>query len=118
MSIPTYLTLGEIARQTGLSYDIVRHVVVKKRHVPSVKQGKIYLVHKKHLAKVVSRQNGQSQHPLHHKWRSIRYRGLCGRGWREFNQFIVDVERLPGEGSQLRRIDLTKKYSKTNAQWG
>ncbi len=121
MSIPTYLTLTEVARQTGEKYPTIHSRVVKQRVVPSIRQGGIYLIHYRHLNRLrLSNKPSNSviHHPLYRRWQMIKYRGVCCREWLNFKRFLEDVEALPKKGPRLWRIDLTKKYSKTNVRWG
>lgn len=58
-------------------------------------------------------------HPLRNTWKLIRSRyprDIPAR-WDRFEVFLDDVGERAGERHQLRRIDESKPYSKTNIRW-
>lgn len=61
----------------------------------------------------------KAQHPLRAVWKLLRSRnpGQFPATWDGFERFLDDVGARPTPKHQLRRIDATKPYSKTNVNW-
>jgi len=61
----------------------------------------------------------KAQHPIRNTWKLIRsrYVGEYPAAWDRFERFLEDVGERPTPRHQLRRIDQTKNYSKSNIRW-
>lgn len=61
----------------------------------------------------------RAQDPLRTVWRLLRSRnhGQFPSSWDSFERFVADVGVRPTPRHQLRRVDATKPYSKTNVHW-
>lgn len=61
----------------------------------------------------------KADHPMKATWKILRSRhpGEYSPSWESFEAFLADVGSRPARKHQLRRIDLTKPFSKENAAW-
>lgn len=61
----------------------------------------------------------KADHPLKATWKLLRSRhpGDFPSAWESFDQFLIDVGSRPSSKHQLRRLDGTKPFSKSNAEW-
>lgn len=61
----------------------------------------------------------KADHPLKTPWKLLRsrYSGEYPASWESFKKFLEDVGARPTPKHQLRRIDHSKSYSKSNVRW-
>lgn len=64
--------------------------------------------------------NSGGQSPTYTAWRGTAYRGNkigIDPRWLHFENFLADMGEKPPNARQLRRLDLTKGFSKDNCRW-
>ncbi len=61
----------------------------------------------------------RQMHPLRNRWKTIRsrYPNAVPARWQRFEKFLEDVGESPSPRHQLRRMDESRPYSKSNFCW-